>query len=150
MTVFTQKEKFIFQFLIISVAVGLGVGTIRKTYFKPDYSLHNENEISEFQSKSADIIESDMNKDDAIIAKTDDIKHKITVKLIDINTAPKIDLLTLPKIGPVTAERIIRYREDYGSFKSIDDLLKVKGIGVITLKKLKPFIKIDSYENKIK
>ncbi len=102
-----------------------------------------ENEISEFQSKSADIVVSDLNKVDVPILKTDDIKHKITVKLIDINTAPKIDLLTLPKIGPVTAERIITYRDDYGPFKSIDDLLKVKGIGVKTLKKLKPFIKID-------
>ena len=143
MTIFTQKEKFIFQFIIISVAVGLGVGTIKKIYFKPNYSSKIENEISEFQSKSADIVVSDLNKVDVPILKTDDIKHKITVKLIDINTAPKIDLLTLPKIGPVTAERIITYRDDYGPFKSIDDLLKVKGIGVKTLKKLKPFIKID-------
>lgn len=143
MTVFTQKEKFIFQFLIISIAVGLSVGTIRKTYFKPDYSSQNENEISEFQSKSDNIAASDMNKDDAITVKTDEIKHKITVKLIDINTAPKNDLLTLPKIGPVTAERIIRYRVDFGLFKSIDDLVNVKGIGPKTLEKLKPFIKID-------
>jgi len=30
MTVLTQKERFVFQFFIISVAVGLGVGTIKK------------------------------------------------------------------------------------------------------------------------
>lgn len=143
MTIFTQKEKFIFQFLIISVAVGLGVGTIRKTYFKPDYSSQIENEILEFESKSADIVLSDLNNFDAPLLKTDDIKHKITVKLIDINTAPKNDLLTLPKIGPVTAERIIRYRDDFGLFKSINDLVNVKGIGPKTLEKLKPFIKID-------
>jgi competence protein ComEA len=49
-------------------------------------------------------------------------------------------LVKLPKIGPVTAERIIRFRDDYGPFKSIDDLLKVKGIGPKTLEKLKPQI----------
>jgi competence protein ComEA len=49
-------------------------------------------------------------------------------------------LVILPKIGTVTIERIIRFREDYGSFKSIDDLLKFKGIGPKTLEKLKPQI----------
>jgi len=43
-------------------------------------------------------------------------------------------LVKLPKSGTVTAERIIRFRDDYGPFKSFDDLLKVKGIGLRHLK----------------
>ncbi|MDP7609657.1 MAG: helix-hairpin-helix domain-containing protein, partial [Candidatus Marinimicrobia bacterium] len=61
-------------------------------------------------------------------------------EIININTAEKQNLVKLPKIGTVTAERIIRFRDDYGPFKSIDDLLKVKGIGPKTLEKLKPQI----------
>ena len=142
MTVLTQKERFVFQFLIISLAVGLGVGTIRKTYFKPDFSEQIENEIAEFKSLSIDIDESKLNYTQENLSKSDDIKPKISVKLLDVNTASKNDLMTLPKIGPVTAEKIIQYRDDFGPFKSIEDLLKIKGIGQKTLDQLKPFIQI--------
>lgn len=62
-------------------------------------------------------------------------------KDVDINTADKDMLTLLPGIGPVTAEAIIAYRKANGSFKSIDELTKVKGIGEKTLLKLKPFLK---------
>lgn len=142
MTVLTQKERFVFQFFIISVAVGLGVGTIRKTYFKPDFSEQIENEIAEFKSLNVDIAESKLNNTQEFLSKSDDIKPKISVKSLDVNTASKNDLMTLPKIGPVTAEKIIQYRDDFGPFKSIEDLLKIKGIGQKTLDQLKPFIQI--------
>lgn len=142
MTVFTQKERFVFQFLIISVAIGQSVRTIQKTYFKPDFSEKIENEIAEFKSLSIDIDESKLNYTQENLSKSDDIKPKISVKSLDVNTASKNDLMTLPKIGPVTAEKIIQYRDDFGPFKSIEDLLKIKGIGQKTLDQLKPFIQI--------
>ena len=142
MTVFTQKERFVFQFLIISVAIGLSVGTIRKTYFKPDFPKKIENEIAEFKSLSFDIDESKLNYTQENLSKSDDIKPKISVKSININTALKKDLLRLPKIGPITAERIIQYRDVFGPFKSIEGLLNIKGIGPKTLDQLKQFIQI--------
>lgn len=142
MTVFTQKERFVFQFLIISVAIGLSVGTIRKTYFKPDFSEKIENEIAEFKSLSFDIDESKLNYTQENLSKSDDIKPKISVKSININTALKKDLLRFPKIGPITAERIIQYRDVFGPFKSIEVLLNIKGIGPKTLDQLKQFIQI--------
>ena len=84
-----------------------------------------------------------MNESNQISSKSDDIKPQILVKSLDINTASKSDLLTLPKIDPVTAESIIRYREDFGSFNTIEDLLNIKGIGPKILDQLKPFIKIN-------
>ena len=48
---------------------------------------------------------------------------------ININTCTKEALETLPGIGPVLAERIIEYREENGSFKTIEDITKVSGIG---------------------
>ena len=142
MTVFTQKERFVFQFLIISVAIGLSVGTIRKTYFKADFSEQIENEIAEFKSLSFDIDESKLNYTQENLSKSDDIKPKISVKSININTALKKDLLRLPKIGPITAEIIIQYRDVFGPFKSIEGLLNIKGIGPKTLDQLKQFIQI--------
>ena len=142
MTVLTQKERFVFQFLIISVAVGLGVGTIRKTYFKPDFPKKIENEIAEFKSLSFDIDESKLNDTQDNLSKSDDIKPKISVKSININTALKKDLLRFPKINSITAERIIQYRDVFGPFKSIEGLLNIKGIGPKTLDQLKQFIQI--------
>jgi len=46
--------------------------------------------------------------------------------LININDADKDTLIILPKIGPVIAERIIKYREDYGKFSSVNDLKNIK------------------------
>jgi competence protein ComEA len=48
--------------------------------------------------------------------------------------------MSLPFIGGVKAERIIQYREDFGKFESIEELMKVSGIGPKTLEKLKPFV----------
>ncbi len=48
---------------------------------------------------------------------------------LDINTATAEELILLPSIGPVLAERIIGYREENGSFKDKKEIMDVKGIG---------------------
>jgi len=52
---------------------------------------------------------------------------------ININTATMEQLTKLKRIGPKYAERIIRYREANGPFKTVQDITKVKGIGSKTL-----------------
>lgn len=142
MTIFTQKERFIFQFLILSIAIGVGVGAFRKKHSKPNFTDQINNEISEFKIKSNNIEKALIIDTQEILSKTDDIKPKISVTLLDINTAIKSDLILLPKIGPVMAGRIIKYRDENGPFKTFEDLLKIKGIGSKTLDQLKPYIQI--------
>ncbi len=64
-------------------------------------------------------------------------------KSIDINTAGVEDLMKLPGIGKQTAGKIIELRNRKGSFKQINELLEVKGIGTIKLNKIESFIFIN-------
>jgi competence protein ComEA len=59
---------------------------------------------------------------------------------ININTATVEQLETLPGIGRKTAERIIEHRTKVGSFKRIEELMNVKGIGEKSFLKLKPLV----------
>jgi len=55
---------------------------------------------------------------------------------ININTANKDALMSVIKgVGEKKAEAIIKYREENGSFKSVDDLVNVKGIGQSMIEK---------------
>ena len=58
---------------------------------------------------------------------------------VNINTASRRELDALPGIGEVLAQRIIDYRNANGGFSSVDELVKVKGIGEKTLEKIKPY-----------
>ena len=56
---------------------------------------------------------------------------------IDINTASVDRLQDIPGVGEVIANRIIKYRNEFGRFTDLDDLKKVKGIGDKKIKRLK-------------
>lgn len=65
-----------------------------------------------------------------------------TAEKININTADLTELQQLTGIGEKKAADIIKYREENGSFRAVEDLTKVSGIGEKTLENLKDSITI--------
>ena len=63
---------------------------------------------------------------------------------IDINTATAAELMTLPGIGSSKANAIINYRETYGAFSCIEDLMKVPGIKDGIFQQMKEHIKVNN------
>ena len=62
--------------------------------------------------------------------------------LININSATKEQLMTLPGIGEKKAQAIISYRESHGGFQSIEELMEVEGIKTGIYEKIKDRIKV--------
>jgi len=62
------------------------------------------------------------------------------INKISINTALKEELISIPGIGEVMAERIVSYRNQNGPFSNIEDLKKVKGIKDKKLESIKNYI----------
>ena len=67
---------------------------------------------------------------------SDRIYHKV-----DINTASFQELVNIPYIGEYTANNIIKYRQEYGSFTDNDQLKNVKGIRDKNYQKFFPYLK---------
>lgn len=61
---------------------------------------------------------------------------------VNLNTATSEELQEVPGIGPVTAEKILQMRKAYGPFKSVDDLLAIKGIGHKRLEKMRKYLTV--------
>jgi competence protein ComEA len=61
---------------------------------------------------------------------------------VNINTADAVALQQINGIGPSKANAIIEYRKENGPFATVDDLVKVPGIGEKSLAQLKPQITV--------
>lgn len=61
--------------------------------------------------------------------------------LLNINTATKEELMTLPGIGEAKAGMILQYREEHGTFQAIEELMEIQGIKEGVFNKIKGYIK---------
>ena len=96
---------------------------------------------SKEEKESTIIVES--NIDSGTVEQINEIKSNNNKKLkININTATKTDLETLPGIGESTALKIIEYRKEKGKFKLIEDIKQVNGIGENKFNKIKELITV--------
>ena len=61
---------------------------------------------------------------------------------VSLNRATAAELEALPGVGPVLAERIVAFREENGSFDTVEDLLSVPGIGESKLAALRDLVRV--------
>jgi competence protein ComEA len=59
---------------------------------------------------------------------------------VNLNTASAEQLSAIPGIGDKLAARIVEYRQKNGSFKNVQELMNVKGVGEKSFGKLEPFL----------
>lgn len=141
----TRQERLVIQFLALFFLIGSGIHIFRENILKDDSIkfLNEDVEAREFRdrAKQIDSVYFSVEK----VAKEDKpISDEITAVLsINLNSASAEDLMRLPKIGKVTAQRIIDYRNKHGRFSSIDELLNVKGIGEKTFARIKGEVTIE-------
>jgi len=140
---FTKQEKNIFAFLVVGLLIG---GGVRLFYTKEEFKPNSPDELNLIKnqiiekSKTIDSLLIDVdNKENSKTKRVSAKERKVELKpgSIDINKAEFEELVLLPNVGPVLANRIIEYRKTNGKITNLEELLKVKGIGE---KKLSSFI----------
>lgn len=62
--------------------------------------------------------------------------------VVDVNSATEEQLVLLPGIGPSKARAILATRQRMGRFRRVEDLLRVRGIGRATLRRIRPMITV--------
>ena len=144
----TKSEAGVILFLSFGLILG-GAAKILKMDKATEHFDFSQSDAY-FQAASAKI--------DSIIAVEEDTLHaqggsqskaKPSVAFpIDLNLATQTELTALPGVGETTAKRIINFRSSNSKFTSVDDLLKVKGIGPKKFEKIKPFVKVGSMKSK--
>ena len=125
--VFTRQELRVLIFLVVSLFMGIALWAYRSRW--------QPLPVSELGSRSVP------NGIKPLLKESTQSEPKQTgIIEVNLNTAGREELETLPGIGPVIAGHIIEYREKIGGFKSTEELIHVKGIGENTLDKIREFI----------
>ncbi len=153
-----SKELLVIVFLLLTFAAGLVIKL--SGWKKPeeyDYSQADKNFDEKLKNNFEELKSN--NQDSAAKLRADELLvlaeslgidaekntgiNKIKPgTIININTSGVQELMQLPGIGEVTAERIIEYREARLKFKSIEELQNVKGIGIKKFESLKNYVTV--------
>lgn len=125
----TATERKVILFLTITFLIGAGIRLYQETFPSK----------RQFDYRASDSTYAALNES---LEREQAPKDSASTKILDINKASKEQLVSLPGVGEVTAERILLYREGIGNFKSIDDLKNVNGITKKKFEQLKPFVTV--------
>ncbi|MCK5741384.1 MAG: helix-hairpin-helix domain-containing protein [Chlorobi bacterium] len=130
--------------LILALIINLSTGP--GTLDNPETAVSVQNSLDSLALvQNIDLSKAELSSKDSLYKSKNTTRAKSKISTlplspVNINTAPKSELIRIPQVGPKTAEKIIEYRQD-NVFYEAEDLLYIKGIGLKKLMKIKPFVK---------
>lgn len=110
----TRQEKKVIAFLILAALAGISYSYYRKAHSQKLSAA--DFGIGRFQERALKV---------------------------NINTATDQELMLLKGVGPVTAARIIEYRDKNGPFTAADELKNIAGMGPKKLEAIKEYITVE-------
>jgi competence ComEA-like helix-hairpin-helix protein len=144
--------------VVLVILTGLLAGAVGRRFFAPAPSIQTERseilrlsdslaaaEMTTFTGTTPDGAPvEELAKADTIVKKPTSYPSrpkapKITQGKIHLNTATLQDLMLLPGVGEATAEKILALRAER-TFTRIEDIMRVKGIGIKKFEAMKPFL----------
>ena len=127
---FTPQESRILIFLVATLLLGSAVSLYRHRRLKtsPEVSVSSPQVVSQIHPSDS--------------TSREKVREAPGGKL-NINTATKDQLQSLPGIGPQLAERIVFHRQAQGPFASAQHITEVRGIGEKTYQRIRNFIVVD-------
>jgi competence ComEA-like helix-hairpin-helix protein len=127
----TNIERKVILFLIVTLLAGAGIRLYQAMVpSAPQFDYHGSD--STFAALSTA-------PEDSSVGVVREGIEEATGKL-NINTATKEQLLDLPGVGEVTADRILTYRAETGKFSNVDELHAIKGMSKKKIENLRPLI----------
>ena len=127
----TNTERKVILFLVVTLLAGAGIRLYQATFPSAPQFDYRSSDIT-FAALSAAPEDSSA---EAVKEEIGDASGKL-----NINTATKQQLLDLPGVGEVTADRILTYRTEAGKFADIDELRAIKGMSKRKIENLRPLI----------
>jgi len=115
----SKSEKYVILFLSASILLGMGIIYGKKNTSQKILGIKIDNSV--------------LNK----------ITSNTSINKVSINKSNFEELCQLPGIGPVIARRIEDYRDRFGAFESVDDIMNVKGIGQAKFNSIKDYISLE-------
>ena len=124
----TKTERNVILFLVTTMILGAAIRVYQAIFpALPQFDYHASD--STFAVLSAA-------PEDSVSVVPTSMRIGAESGKLNINTATEQQLMDLPGIGEVTAERILKYREETGKFTTIEDLRAIKGISKNKLERL--------------
>ncbi|HSF05443.1 MAG TPA: helix-hairpin-helix domain-containing protein [Methylomirabilota bacterium] len=132
MALYTARQLLLLFALLGAAAVGLAIREWRATYPELADRLEGVDRRPETNTGRS-------------VDRRTDPEHTLPAAdpgPVDLNSATPDDLARLPGVGPSLAARIVERRQSGGTFRSIEDLRRVKGIGSVKLERLRHLVTI--------
>jgi len=132
---FTKQEQRAIIFLLAVFGAGCALLYYHKAQPAPPISVQHAEQLSAFvESVKRDSLASEPSP---VVAA--DMRPR---GRLDLNQASYQELMELPGIGPVMAQRILEYRARTGGFSKVEELAEVKGVGAKRVEKLRAYVEV--------